>query len=208
MSWNHDLFHFINHDMANPALDVFFTILVVLGTIYVWMLLCPVLWFKKRRSEAVDLFFLLLVVLAITTLLKFIFAAPRPEDVRLVPLPFAGYSLWDAYSFPSNHATRAFACALFLSARFRKWMIPLFVYASLIGFAKIYVGAHYPLDIIGGAVFGGVMGWLWIQLGRYPPYALRREKLVSWIEDVGRRLLGKSQKEASRLSSDNSVPLR
>lgn len=207
MSWNHDLFHFINHDMANPALDVFFTILVVLGTICVWMLLCPVLWVKKRRSEAVDLFFLLLVVLAITTLLKFIFGAPRPEDVRFVPVPFGAYSSWDVYSFPSNHAARAFACALFLSARFRKWMIPLFVFAFLIGFAKIYVGAHYPLDIIGGAVFGGVMGWLWIQLGRYPPYALRRERLVSWIEGVGRRLLGRSQKEASRLPNNNSVLL-
>ncbi|MFQ6061200.1 MAG: phosphatase PAP2 family protein [Thermoplasmata archaeon] len=192
MSWNHDLFRFINQDLANPALDVFFTAFIILGTIYVWLLFCPILWFKKWRSEAVDLFFLILVVLAVTTILKFVFAAPRPSDIRVVPLPLPGYFGYDIYSFPSNHASRAFACALFLSAKFRKWTVPLFVYAFLICFAKIYVGAHYPLDVIGGAIFGGVIGWVFLQLGRYPPYAVRREKLVSKLETFGRRLLGKT----------------
>lgn len=189
MSWNHDLFNFINQGMANPVLDVFFSALIVAGTIYIWLIFVPVLWLKKRRNEAVDMFFLILVVLAVTTLLKLIFASPRPEDIRVVPIPVPGYFGYDVYSFPSNHASRAFACALFLSFYFRKWTVPLFVFALLIGLAKIYVGAHYPLDIIGGAVFGGVLGWVFIQLGKYSPYALRREKLVEKIEEFGRRLL-------------------
>jgi membrane-associated phospholipid phosphatase len=192
MSWNEDLFRYINQDMANPGLDVFFSILIILGTVYVWLVFVPALWWKGKRNEAVDLFFLILLVLVVTTLLKFLFAAPRPEDIREVPIPIPGYFGYDVYSFPSNHASRAFACAVFLSVIFRKWTVPLFVYASLIALAKIYVGAHYPADVIGGGVLGVVLGWLWLQVGRYPPYVMRRGKLVLKIEDLVRRLVGRS----------------
>jgi undecaprenyl-diphosphatase len=178
MSWNEDLFRFINQDMANPGLDVFFSILIILGTVYVWLVFVPALWWKGKKNEAVDLFFLILLVLVMTTLLKFLFAAPRPEDIREVSVPIPGYFPYDVYSFPSNHASRAFACALFLSFRFRKWALPLFVYAFLIGLAKIYVGAHYPVDIIGGAVLGIGMGLLVVLLERYTFYTRVRERVV------------------------------
>ncbi len=183
MSWNEDLFRFINQDMANPGLDVFFSVLIILGTVYVWLALVPALWWKGKRNEAVDLFLLILLVLVVTTVLKFLFAAPRPEDIREVPFSIPGYFAYDMYSFPSNHASRAFACATFLSFRFRKWTVPLFVYAFLIGLAKIYVGAHYPLDIIGGAMVGLVVSLMFIRLGKLPLYVIIRDKTVFWIMD-------------------------
>ncbi len=189
MSWNEDLFRFINQDLANPGLDVFFSVLIILGAVYVWLVLVPALWWKGKRNEAVDLFFLILLVLVVTMVLKLLFAAPRPEDIREVPIPVPGYFGFDVYSFPSNHASRAFACALFLSFRFRKWTVPLFVYAFLIGLAKIYVGAHYPGDIIAGAVIGLIFGFLFIWLGKYEPYVTLRAKL---IERVAGLWVGKS----------------
>ncbi|MCK5290632.1 MAG: phosphatase PAP2 family protein [Thermoplasmata archaeon] len=184
MSWNEDLLRFINQDMANPGLDVFFSILIILGAVYVWLVLVPALWWKGKRNEAVDLFFLILLVLVVTTLLKFLFASPRPEDIREIPIPVPGYFGLDVYSFPSNHASRAFACAVFLSFRFKKWTVPLFVYAFLIGLAKIYVGAHYPVDIIAGAVVGLIFGFLLIWLGKYEPYVTFRAKLIERIEGL------------------------
>ncbi len=184
MPWNEDLFRFINEDMANPGLDVFFSVLIILGTIYVWLVLVPALWWKGKRNEAVDLFLLILLVLVVTTLLKFLFASPRPEDIREVPIPVPGYFGLDVYSFPSNHASMAFACALFLSFRFRKWTMPLFVYAFLIGLAKIYVGAHYPGDIIAGAVVGLIVGFLFIWLGKYESYVTLRAKLIERVESL------------------------
>lgn len=184
MSWNEDLFRFINQDMANPGLDVFFSVLIILGAVYVWLVLVPALWWKGKRNEAVDLFFLILLVLVVTMVLKLLFAAPRPEDIREVPIPVPGYFGFDVYSFPSNHASRAFACALFLSFRFRKWTVPLFVYAFLIGLAKIYVGAHYPGDIIAGAAVGLIFGFLFIWLGKYERYVTLRAKLIERVEGL------------------------
>ncbi len=184
MSWNEDLFRFINQDMANPGLDVVFSILIILGTVYVWLVVVPALWWKGKRNEAVDLFFLILLVLVVTTVLKFLFAVPRPEDIREVPFSIPGYFPYDVYSFPSNHASRAFACAVFLSFRFRKWTVPLFVYAFLIGLAKIYVGAHYPVDIIGGAAIGVAFGLMVIYLERISFYGEKRDRFVSRLESL------------------------
>jgi len=66
------------------------------------------------------------------------------------------------YSFPSIHATNHFAIALFLSGIFyRKWkpILPLALFwATLIAFAQIYVGVHYPIDTLIGAVLGSCIG--------------------------------------------------
>lgn len=201
MSWNEDLFSFINQDMANPGLDVFFAILIILGTVYVWLVFVPALWWKGKKNEAVDLFFLILLVLVVTTVLKFLFAAPRPEDIREVPIPIPGYFAYDVYSFPSNHASRAFACALFLSFRFKKWTVPLFVYAFSIGLAKIYVGAHYPGDVIGGALVGIIVSLPFIWLVEAPSYARYRDKMIKTIHWINGRV-GSASVERRRLSRE------
>jgi undecaprenyl-diphosphatase len=61
-------------------------------------------------------------------------------------------------SFPSSHATNTFGFAMLLSLLFYrkyKWILPLaFLWAFLVSYAQIYVGLHYPLDIIGGMLLG------------------------------------------------------
>lgn len=70
-----------------------------------------------------------------------------PDPVPLVRLP-------GTPSFPSGHAATAFACATLLAWLTPLPKVPLFVLAALIAFSRVYVGVHYPLDAIGGAVLG------------------------------------------------------
>src|SRR6266511_3642298 len=57
-------------------------------------------------------------------------------------------------SFPSGHASTSFACAALLGWLTPLPRVPLFVLAALIAFSRVYVGVHYPLDVLGGAALG------------------------------------------------------
>ena len=67
-----------------------------------------------------------------------------------------------SYSFVSNHAANHFGLATFafftFKGVFKKWMYLAYLWAFFIGYAQVYVGVHYPLDVLGGAVLGLLMG--------------------------------------------------
>jgi undecaprenyl-diphosphatase len=84
--------------------------------------------------------------------LKALFDRERPpfrytEPDPLVPVPHDG-------SFPSGHAATSFAGATMLSFAFPRLAPLLYVLAAAVAFSRVYVGVHYPLDIVGGAVLG------------------------------------------------------
>ena len=68
------------------------------------------------------------------------------------------------FSFPSTHATNHFGIAMFLVGVFYsrwKWILPLaFLWAFSIAFAQVYVGVHFPLDVLTGAILGCMIGYI------------------------------------------------
>ena len=112
----------------------------------------------------------------LTEIIRFFYHHPRPFDaLGFTPLiPEAGAS------FPSGHAAWFFALAMVIFFRNRKWGTWFFVFAFLIGIARIYVGVHWPFDILGGALVG-------ILSGIFIHWLLRdsREKLYGKAEGGG-----------------------
>ena len=85
-----------------------------------------------------------------------------------------------SFSFISNHAANAFALAIFLFLRYRKQMkalpIIMFVWAFLTSYSRIYLGKHYPGDILCGALFGILVGWfVWWLIKYFEKKILKNE---------------------------------
>jgi membrane-associated phospholipid phosphatase len=70
-----------------------------------------------------------------------------PEPPPLVPTPHTG-------SFPSGHSASAFACATVIAWASPRLAVPAFVLAALVAWSRVYVGVHWPLDVLGGAALG------------------------------------------------------
>ena len=64
-----------------------------------------------------------------------------------------------SYSFPSSHAVNIFAAAFFLAQPFKKFSPLIFAIAAAVGYSRVYIGIHYPLDVIGGAGIGLLIAW-------------------------------------------------
>ncbi len=98
-------------------------------------------------------------------IVKRLIGRARPNRIEGADIYFAPFS-WspDLASFPSGHSTTAFAMAVALGALFPRLRVPLFVLAAAIALSRIAAGAHYPSDIVAGAVVGSfgallVRGW-------------------------------------------------
>ena len=67
-------------------------------------------------------------------------------------------------SFPSSHATNHFGAAVFIYCTLKKylgnWSYLFFLWAASICYAQVYVGVHYPTDVLGGAIIGSIIGYI------------------------------------------------
>jgi membrane-associated phospholipid phosphatase len=91
----------------------------------------------------------------------------RPRPSMTVPQadPLIGAGGW---SFPSGHATTAFAGAVALSYLWRRAAPLFFLLAAAIAFSRVYVGVHYPGDVLAGAALGSLVGLAWVAAFRLP----------------------------------------
>ena len=167
-------FTFIHRDMSTRWLDF---IMLLLRNQYTWvpLYIFMLYWiFRLDRSTALKFVSLTLLTFAITdftsgTVLKYHFERLRPcydEDLTTVIRGIIGCG--GKYSFPSSHAANHFGLATFWyftiwHVKQQKWHW-LWFWAFAIGLAQVYVGKHFPLDIVGGAVLGIFSGLIVFKL--------------------------------------------
>ena len=127
---------------------------------------------KLKSTEIRNKFFKILTVLLVSatlgwTLKNSIFRErPFVNYPDIVKLSEAGSS-----SFPSGHTIEAFAIALAFSTLFprRKFIVPVFIWASLVAYSRMALGVHYPADVIAGIIIGVLISYstiaiyLWIE---------------------------------------------
>ena len=72
-------------------------------------------------------------------------------------------------SFPSGHTSEAFSMATSLSIKYPRWyvIVPAFTYAGLTGYSRLYLGVHYPTDILAGALVGSGSAWATWKLNQW-----------------------------------------
>lgn len=106
---------------------------------------------EKKEQETAKLALTAMVSSgACVSVIKFAVDRPRPGE-------HGPDNRWDS-SFPSGHATGAFALASVFGSRYPRLRIPVYLGATLIGLSRIYLGRHYPSDVLAGAALGVTFG--------------------------------------------------
>ncbi|GAB1448531.1 MAG: phosphatase PAP2 family protein [Bacteroidia bacterium] len=169
-----DFFLILNRDLANPFLDWLAPILREQSTWYLQYLLVIGFWIKQYGKKAWIPVVGAALLIALSdqfsaNLVKNTFQRIRPcNEPLLEGMVRHLISSCNGYSFISAHATNHFALAIFFSLLlpekwFWRWPVLIF-WASSIAFSQVYVGVHYPMDVIVGAWVGSLFG---LAFGRY-----------------------------------------
>lgn len=189
MTLDQRLFVLFNERLHNAALDWFMPAITnAHTTLWFWLLMAPILlWVLLRGSKRAKAVLLLLAILipladlASSFVLKPIFHRPRPTARLIIHgkpetvvsgarLPPHTEPLGTS-SFPSSHSTVAAALATTLILAFRRrsrWVWFALLIPILIGYSRVYVGVHYPLDVLGGWIFGTLVASLaWYVLTQF-----------------------------------------
>jgi len=156
------LFRLINGQGQNSFFDWFMPFMTELKN-FTYVLIALGFWllWKERKAGLVFLLFLGLT-LTITDqfsskILKEIIGRVRPchvlENVHMLT------DCNTSYSFPSSHAVNIFAAAWFLAQPLGRAAPVFFGIAGIVAYSRVYIGIHYPFDVLGGAAIGLLIAW-------------------------------------------------
>jgi membrane-associated phospholipid phosphatase len=115
---------------------------------------------KIVQRRAFETFINLGISTAITMALKTTINRMRPADKH--PDAIFAHSATHGKSFPSGHTSLAFATATSVALDYKRWyiVVPAYLWAGSVGYSRLYLGEHYPSDVLGGAIVGIGSGYL------------------------------------------------
>lgn len=153
---------FLQDSVRNPILNsimIFITSIGDGGIIWIAATIALLIPKKTRKVGIMSAVALLGSLLINNNLIKNIVQRPRPyvtfTDLQIIiPQP-------SEFSFPSGHTSSSFAsAAVFYRHLPKKFGVPAVILAALIGFSRLYVGVHYPTDVLAGAVMGILLSYM------------------------------------------------
>ena len=156
-NWGIDLILWLQQ--ASPALDLPFQFITFFGQKPFYVIFIPLLYWCLDNLMGMRLTYLLMISAYVGNGAKLTFHQPRPfqYDPRVKMLEYQG-----DYGFPSLHTINAVLIPGYLAALIqRRWMYVLAILALiLIPFSRLYLGVHFPTDLLGGYLIGAVLLWL------------------------------------------------
>lgn len=177
LEWDRELFHFCNTTLATPVGDVLWPIVthydrfpaVRIALLVVWILLIAK---GGRRGRMAAVILLPVIVLSDqlnSNVIKELVGRPRPcHLVNGVPIMTDIRMLVDCgpgFAFTSSHAVNNAAAATVLSHYYPRWSWAFILWAALVALSRVFVGVHYPLDVVSGAIVGAGIAFLVIVAG-------------------------------------------
>lgn len=178
----------IHQYMTNPIFDLLMPFIThEENWVFPILLLLLFLGIKGGKRGKITLL-LLIIALSITDSLCAQVLKPLFERVRPSHLNIEGINLLVSkggkWSMPSNHAANMFALSVVLSYFYQKTSLAIYSLALLIAFSRVYVGVHFPGDVIAGAFIGYITSWLaltlWVILKMRE---LKKGRTWVWYED-------------------------
>lgn len=145
----------VRHELITPVMTIV-TSLGNAGIFWIALILLLLIYKKTRKTGVLALISLLITFIITNLWLKVSVARIRPYEVLeglniLIPKQVD-------YSFPSGHAANGMACAVIFFRRFPgKYGVPLLVLQIIICLSRLYVGVHYPSDVLVGMFIGTIV---------------------------------------------------
>jgi undecaprenyl-diphosphatase len=179
------ILYFFNQSLSSPFLDKFFSIITNVNNWFIaYVILLFISFFKGGLKGKIAVLGVILLIIFTDQfsykILKEIFQRPRPcIALTNIITPLGCNGTW---SFPSNHAVNNFAAATFYFLLFPKLKWALFIPAALVAISRVYLGLHYPSDILGGAIIGILIGYL---------FALAELKTLSIMNERKNKKIGR-----------------
>ncbi|MBW8243732.1 phosphatase PAP2 family protein [Muricauda oceani] len=180
LKWDRDTFVYLN-GLGIEDYDVFWSTVTNITTwIPLFILFLALFYLKFSRTEALYKFLtvlgLVVFITAITHITKISVARLRPNNTEEINTLIRILKSPTDYSFFSGHASSSFSITtlVFLFLRHKvKWAVLFFIWPILFAMSRIYVGVHFPVDIIVGTVVGILSGLLfyWLYQRFIVPYS-------------------------------------
>lgn len=189
MNLDESVFRALNHAGSNLGVDLAMVALTVLGMTYILVLAGPILWLRGRRELGFDVVVLLIITGIVVEVLKLLIMRERPFQVLpgVHTLPWGPLVAAGGYSMPSGHASQAFAVATLIAlGTSRQVGAVVLVLAALISLSRIYLGVHWPSDVLAGALLGVGLALImrWASTGDNA-YTRSRGKVITWLRRRG-----------------------
>ena len=163
------LFYFFNGNLANPLFDKFMPFITKEES---WIIFYVLFWLslvftggKKGVIAGILILILVLITDQSSNVLKVYFHRIRPCNV--LPDVHLLVNCTSSFSMPSSHAVNNFAAAVLFSHFYPKYRYVLFIGAFIVASSRIFVGVHYPFDMLAGAIWGMLIASILVYIWKF-----------------------------------------